>query len=106
MCHQSVIVQRKWIERLGGFDERYRLLADYDLMIRLYQNSAIFKYINEFISNFSIAGGSHNNRLLANKERYYIMKRNKTVFSPKLYYLYHYMRITLNYLKHRYIDGL
>ena len=106
MCHQSIIVQRKWIEKLGGFDERYKLLADYDLMIRLYQSSARFKYINEFISNFSIAGGSHNNRLLANKERYYIMKRNKTVFSPKLLYIYHYLRITANYFKHKYIDKL
>lgn len=106
MCHQSIIVRKDWIERLGGFDERYKLLADYDLMIRLYQNSATFKYIDAFISIFSLTGGSHNNRLLANKERYYIMKRNKTVFSPALYYVYHYFRITANYLKHRYIDKL
>lgn len=104
MCHQSIIVRKTWIERLGGFDERYKLLADYDMMIRLYVGKARFKKVNEFVSMFSLDGNSHSNVLLTSKERYYIMKRNKTVLFPAFYYLRSIVRTTLNHLKHKYID--
>lgn len=34
-CHQGTIVRRDVLERLGGFDTSYRIVADYELFLRL-----------------------------------------------------------------------
>jgi glycosyltransferase len=34
-CHQATIVRRDQLERLGGFDTSYRIVADYELFLRL-----------------------------------------------------------------------
>ena len=38
-CHQATIVRRDLLERLGGFDTTYRIVADYQLFLRLTQFS-------------------------------------------------------------------
>lgn len=35
VCHQALFVKRSLLLRLGGFDTRYRILADYDVLIKL-----------------------------------------------------------------------
>jgi glycosyltransferase involved in cell wall biosynthesis len=34
ICHQAVIMQRSLLQELDGFDERFGLTADYDLLLR------------------------------------------------------------------------
>ncbi len=34
LCHQTVFYKREWFGRLGGYDERYRIVADWDFNFR------------------------------------------------------------------------
>jgi glycosyltransferase len=34
--HPTLYVRRGWYERIGGFDTRYRIAADYDCILRLF----------------------------------------------------------------------
>lgn len=85
-CHQGVVMQRKVIEKLGGFDEQYRIMADYDLMVRNFGASNKVKNVRVFIANFSIGGESQKLSSQWEKmiERYRINKRNKMKIFPFL----------------------
>jgi len=56
--HQSVFVRREAIQAAGGFDERYRIAADYDLYLRLVEGGASEVLIDEILSEFRLGGAS------------------------------------------------
>jgi hypothetical protein len=67
VCHQSSIFQSKFLKDLGGFDLRFKIAADYDLMVRaskLDPGAAI----HESISVFYLGGISTKARQKANFE--------------------------------------
>lgn len=35
-CHQGLVMRRDLFERLGGFDLRFQIVADYDLVLRMF----------------------------------------------------------------------
>ena len=43
-CHQGKLTRRSTLEHFGGFDERYKILADKDLMLRM-ENAGV-KIVN------------------------------------------------------------
>lgn len=43
-CHQGVLMRRSLIERLGGFDERFRISADYDLLLKAHFSNVKVRY--------------------------------------------------------------
>ena len=56
-CHQSLIMKRDLISRLGGFDMRYKILADKDLICRamkekckIRQTSELNSFLNRYLS--------------------------------------------------------
>lgn len=74
--HQAVIMRRKVIEDLKGFDERYKLCADYDILVRAYLKQYIFKYVDIDFAIFTIGGISSKS---LGTESWNIRRRNKTV---------------------------
>lgn len=60
--HQGTIVQTSTVRRLGGFDERYRICADYDLMLKIHETSCRIKYINRVFAYFDGRGVSFQER--------------------------------------------
>ena len=74
--HQAVIMRRKVIEDLKGFDERYKLCADYDILVRAYLKQYIFKYVDIDFAVFTIGGISSKS---LGTESWNIRRRNKTV---------------------------
>ena len=79
--HQSVMMKKDVITQLDGFNTQYKVLADFDLIQRAYFSGVKFREINEIFSCFYIGGISTNN-LSAEKERYLIMKNNKSTSFP------------------------
>lgn len=66
--HQSVFVRTKLAQEIG-FDERFKLCADYNMMMQLHKKGYIFKRDNTIIAVCDGRGGtSYNNRKLQNKE--------------------------------------
>lgn len=55
--HPSFFVKKSAYEKYGGFQCKYRISADYHLMLKLYSNGAIFKYVEFPIAYFRLSGG-------------------------------------------------
>ena len=56
--HQSVMMKRNVIEHFAGFDESYKLFADWDLLRKVGQAGYKYHYENCPIAYFSVAGAS------------------------------------------------
>jgi glycosyltransferase involved in cell wall biosynthesis len=56
--HPSCFVPRTLYDRYGRFDTRYRIAADYDLLLRLFRNDVGFVHLDGILSNFRHGGYS------------------------------------------------
>ncbi|MDN3517826.1 glycosyltransferase family 2 protein [Aquisalimonas lutea] len=56
--HQGMYVRREVYEELGGFDESYKLSADYDFLLRLLENSVPYVRIESPVGYFRDGGAS------------------------------------------------
>lgn len=54
--HPATVVRRTVLARLGGFDQRFRIVADRDFFIRAYKQQASFRYVPETVAVFYLAG--------------------------------------------------
>lgn len=95
-CHQGMIMKRHIIERLGGFDEKLRIIADKDLIIRSYflYPKCIYLPTNVDVAIFA-GGGASSNLYKSFKEDLYIYRKVKPGFKFFLYVLQHYPRMWL-----------
>jgi glycosyltransferase involved in cell wall biosynthesis len=55
-CHQAIFMSRCMFNKVGGFDVKYRISADYDLMIRAYKAGGVFQKVDRILVNFSCDG--------------------------------------------------
>ena len=76
-CHQGKLMRRSIIEKYGGFDTTYKILADADLMNRLADDAVAVKVVDTFVATFSMGGISQKLRgiNIRFRERYKINKR-------------------------------
>lgn len=68
ICHQAMFVKSK-VFKDSGFNEDYRLCADYAKWLELYFRNADFEYLDIIICNFSLDGMSNTNIDNVLKER-------------------------------------
>lgn len=61
-CHQGVVMKTAQCRRLGGFDETYRIVADYDLLFKAHCAALKFHYSFTPFAEFSVNGESFGNR--------------------------------------------
>ncbi len=57
LMQQGMLFRRDVVERLGGFDLRYRLCADLDFWLRAFAAGERFAYHPETIARFRLRGG-------------------------------------------------
>jgi glycosyltransferase involved in cell wall biosynthesis len=83
-CHQGMIMRRNVMEEMGGFDMKYKIIADYDLIIRILNAGKDMKLVHVIVANFQIGGTSHalSNVWIYAKERYEINKKFKMLRHP------------------------
>jgi glycosyltransferase involved in cell wall biosynthesis len=67
-CHQAVFSKKTVFDCIGGFDLKYKICADYDWLLRAYNNHAKILCIPEVLVNYSSGGVSENQRNLRIKE--------------------------------------
>lgn len=61
-CHQGVIIKTESLRKYaGGFDERFKICADYDQMLRLHLAGCKIAYLNTIFAFFGDDGMSSNN---------------------------------------------
>ena len=54
--HPAIFVPRSIYERFGFYDVRYRIAADYDLLLKYYYLKLEFKFIDLIVCNFGLNG--------------------------------------------------
>jgi len=57
--HPAMFVTAATYRQLGGYDTRYPLAADYDLVLRWAEEGVTFARIDAVVTNFSLQGESH-----------------------------------------------
>lgn len=67
-CHQSMFVKLAVIRELGGFDTRYRVSADSDLMIKIYAIGKRHVYLPRCIVSYRSGGLSVQNSLQCRRD--------------------------------------
>ena len=89
-CHQAIFVKASILKKYG-FNENYRLAADYDLIMKLYKEHKTFLKMETIISVYCIGGISSTNTVQVFKEyeriKYaYGAKKNKSYNVIKYFY--------------------
>ncbi len=100
--HPTCFIRRDMYRIHGGFDCRYKIAADYDLLLRLRVNGATFRYLDSDCAYFRLGGLSGQRIWLCNLEAYKIskkhilhMKKDSSIIEE------HIVRLEENYFKRR-----
>lgn len=107
--HQGIFARRSIFSEFGNFDLQYRICADYDWLLRVYNKGVSIAYVDVLVSYFSIGGVSAGIDLLPEKKAI-CLKHLPQILHDKYYdkiiemyendilpYKYHY---ALEYLQH------
>jgi GT2 family glycosyltransferase len=69
-CHQGVVVRTDVMRAHGGFDERFRICADFDFLLKVHLSSADIQYLNLPFAYYSTGGTSDDvQKTLADADR-------------------------------------
>ena len=69
LCHQAVFAKRQLFLDLGKFDLEYKIVADYDWLLKIFFSNYKFAYFNRDIAYFNAQGAHTLNPSLRIKER-------------------------------------
>jgi glycosyltransferase involved in cell wall biosynthesis len=75
--HPATFVAKKVYDEIGGFDEQYRLSADYDFMLRAYLKKYSFHHVDAVLTTFRV-GGASTADCRSYEEGYHILKTHDT----------------------------
>lgn len=54
--HPAAFIRRSLFEKIGNYDEKYRICADFDFFMRAKKNGAVFTYIDKALADFALGG--------------------------------------------------
>ncbi len=72
--HETMLVPRKIYENYGIYNERYRILADYEFVIRLYKKNISFEHVDTALLYFRVNGISNTDIIKLQEERKLLFK--------------------------------
>jgi glycosyltransferase involved in cell wall biosynthesis len=70
--HPTIFVSREAYKRFGNFDLKYRLCADWELVLRLFKAGIQFGYLDAVLANFRLGGAGSGFKPIHIKERFLI----------------------------------
>lgn len=71
--HPSTVCKAEVIKYLGGFDCNFKIAADWDLLLRIYNAGYQMIHVDKTLSRFYCGGASSKNH---NRERHLVRKKN------------------------------
>ena len=77
--HPAVFLRKEIYDKYGNFNEKYRIAADTDFLLRLKRNNINYKFIEKIFTNFRIGGVSTTNELKMNLEHLDVCYRNNEI---------------------------
>lgn len=91
ICHQALFVKKSLVDKIGPFDTRYSVCADFDWLVSAFSQKAKFKRIDRFIANYDYTGFSNVPDRTLQRERTTIIRRRFSF----LFFLCYYIRFVL-----------
>lgn len=85
IAHEATFITTDVYKKIGNFNEKYRIVADYDLMLRIKKAGITFFPINFVISNFRFGGASSSRVVWLEMFK---LKRNWGIVSRSVYLCY------------------
>lgn len=76
ICHQGTFIKREFLIEIGGYDECFRICADYDSYIKAILKGKSFEHVDLFIAFYNHEGISSTERILLDNEFKYSIKKN------------------------------
>jgi glycosyltransferase involved in cell wall biosynthesis len=74
--HPACFVRKSVYDRIGLYDESFKISSDYEFLLRCVRNNIRFHYLDRDITTFRPGGMS--SKCASNIEGYHIMKRHRT----------------------------
>lgn len=96
--HQAIFI-RTLVLKNYGYDEKYRLCADYDAFFKMYIDGCRFKQIPIVIANYSVGGASGEGNIKALMETINIQRKHADVYPITIYrqFLWKYKKIYMRF---------
>lgn len=69
LCHPATLMRRRVFDTVGRFDTRFKIAADYDLIVRCFQHPVKSRFVDEIISEMQMGGTSEDRFMLSCSER-------------------------------------
>ncbi len=82
-CHQAVFARKSVFGKIGGFNLRYQICADYEWLLRAYTNKVHMICVHEILVNYLYGGVSEKQSLLLIDERMQISLNNAIAHNDK-----------------------
>jgi glycosyltransferase involved in cell wall biosynthesis len=99
ICHQAIFYNKKVFERVGFYNLRYKILADYEFNLRCFFHRKLeFVYIDKMIAYFSAGGLCNSNR----DESFYLDYPDKASLVKKIAYRKMPLKILKSYFGSRF----
>jgi len=86
--HPTVFAKRYLYEKYGNFDTSYKIVADWEMMVRWYLEGMKFRNIDETLANFRMGGVSSAHLKRSFKEKHRVRNTHKMNALVDWYYLY------------------
>lgn len=83
VSHSAMFVTRGWYEKHGLYRTRLKVLADYELLTRSYDNGAQFAFIDALLAVVEAGGFSYKQRLTTAAEYRYVMGQRSARWSVR-----------------------
>lgn len=79
--HPSTIFKRSLFEKIGMYDDSYKIAADFEFFVRAFRESANFRYLDQLVAVFSYGGISTSGKYkkLTHDEREQILEKHFSV---------------------------
>ncbi|OMP31770.1 glycosyltransferase family 2 protein [Mangrovimonas sp. DI 80] len=79
-AHPTVFLKKEVYDKLGLFNTKFKIAADYDMMLRVFSDESLrFKFLPEVITKMRVGGASNRslkNIITKSNEDYIALKRN------------------------------
>ena len=106
LCHQRVFVKRYLFEKYGLFNTKYKICADFDWLMKVFNSSVEIKFADYFIAHFYPYGLSSKERNGRIKETLTIIFKNVSLVEFLYFCLINFVRIPKKLVSFLYISYL
>lgn len=69
LCHPATLTRRRVFDKVGQFDESFRIAADYEFLVRCFAAQVTTHFVPVIVSQMQMGGASENQYLLSCAER-------------------------------------